>query len=353
MNKYRTNPIRIHLTIIISTILLASLPVHSQISINNEDFKKIFSPSGFHYYTEGTEGNFNIGNTGGPNVYDFTNISLQNLLISNNYEVSTIPELAKRYPETAFTFGDSPTTIEKNPVFLITPDTAYNTGQATLAPVLEFVHYRPHEVVIVFPATYGDGFSQQIEKFDTTFNSSGQVVSTDYSTSNEVTTADGYGILKLSGHQFNCIRVKKEHNGYGDKEYIYLTHEGATVLVGGVSLSSPDTGFVTGFGQVLLPSSVADARDKNELSFSFKLEQNFPNPFNPTTKIFYTITKSEFISLKVYDILGKEITTLVNEQKSAGDYEIDFDAKNLASGTYFYKLQSSDNLLVRKMVVLK
>ncbi len=340
-------------TIILLIIFLVPDISLSQITINSEHFKKMFSSPGFHYYTEGTAGNFNIGKTGGPNVYDFSNISLQNLLVSNNYEVSSIPSLVIRYPGTAVTFGDSPTTIEKNPVFLIGNDTAFTVGEASFIPSKRFVHYRPYEIIAVFPATYGQTINQQIEKFDTTFNSGGQVVSSDYSTSNEVTTIDGYGVLKLSGHQYNCIRIKKDHNGYGDKEYIFLTTEGATMLVGGVPISSPDTGTVSGFGQIILASAAADVQDQNELATTFGLKQNFPNPFNPVTKINYVLTKQEFVSLTVYGILGNEVSCLVNEEQQAGNYEISFDAKNLASGTYFYKLQTDGLIQVRKMIVLK
>jgi len=98
----------------------------------------------------------------------------------------------------------------------------------------------------------------------------------------------------------------------------------------------------------------------------FELSQNYPNPFNPTTKIRYTIPttpssshlvkgRSEvgFVSLKVYDILGNEIVTLVNEEKPAGIYEVEFNSTGVASGIYFYKLQSGSFVQTRKMLVLK
>jgi hypothetical protein len=71
----------------------------------------------------------------------------------------------------------------------------------------------------------------------------------------------------------------------------------------------------------------------------FALYQNYPNPFNPTTKIKFVIAKSTFVSLKVYDVLGKEDVTLVNEERPAGSYEVEMNAKGLPSGIYFYRLQ--------------
>ncbi len=76
------------------------------------------------------------------------------------------------------------------------------------------------------------------------------------------------------------------------------------------------------------------------LTFDFKLEQNYPNPFNSTTIIKYSIPKESVITLKIYNILGKEITTLVNERKSPGNYVVDFNASNLPSSVYFYRLQA-------------
>ena len=86
---------------------------------------------------------------------------------------------------------------------------------------------------------------------------------------------------------------------------------------------------------------------------TFLLEQNYPNPFNPKTKIRYQIPEREFVSLIVYNILGKEITTLINNVKLPGKYDIEFDGSNLSSGVYFYKLSAGNYTLVRKMSYLK
>jgi len=85
----------------------------------------------------------------------------------------------------------------------------------------------------------------------------------------------------------------------------------------------------------------------------FVLYQNYPNPFNPYTKIEFSISATEFVSLKVFDVLGKEVATLVNEEKSLGTHSIEFIASKLSSGTYFYKLQAGEKTEVRKMLLLK
>ena len=89
------------------------------------------------------------------------------------------------------------------------------------------------------------------------------------------------------------------------------------------------------------------------LPAEYKLEQNYPNPFNPKSKIKFQIEKSGHVELIVYDLLGKEITKLVNEYKSSGSYEVVFDGSNLSSGVYFYTLKSGAYVETRKMILLK
>ena len=90
-----------------------------------------------------------------------------------------------------------------------------------------------------------------------------------------------------------------------------------------------------------------------EVPGSYTLFQNYPNPFNPTTNIRFALTKQSNVTLKIYDNLGKEIATLVNEVKSAGTYIVDFNASNYASGIYFYKLTTNEFSDVKKMVLIK
>jgi len=86
---------------------------------------------------------------------------------------------------------------------------------------------------------------------------------------------------------------------------------------------------------------------------SYSLAQNYPNPFNPVTKINFAIPKQGFVTLKVYDMLGREVTKLVNEVKQAGTYSVDFDATRLSSGVYFYKLEAGGFVDTKRMVLVK
>ena len=85
----------------------------------------------------------------------------------------------------------------------------------------------------------------------------------------------------------------------------------------------------------------------------YSLSQNYPNPFNPVTKINYTIPKAGYVSLKIYDLLGRQVADLVNETKRAGSYTIDFNAAGVSSGVYYYKMISGDFSDIKKMTVIK
>jgi hypothetical protein len=103
----------------------------------------------------------------------------------------------------------------------------------------------------------------------------------------------------------------------------------------------------------LLFSLVTNAAQEKNKSFSFRLNQNYPNPFNPSTEIKYSVPEKGFVSIKIFNAIGNEITTLVNETKNAGEYSVSFNAAKLPSGIYFYRISAGRNTDVKKMILLK
>jgi hypothetical protein len=99
--------------------------------------------------------------------------------------------------------------------------------------------------------------------------------------------------------------------------------------------------------------SDVDNYPETYLPENFSISQNYPNPFNPETKIRYSVPQSSNVILKVFDVLGSEIETLVNEEKGVGTYEVNWSAENLTSGIYFYRLQAGDFVETKKMVLMK
>jgi hypothetical protein len=111
----------------------------------------------------------------------------------------------------------------------------------------------------------------------------------------------------------------------------------------------------SGMGIVYQPvSKITTVKNtENAIPATFNLYQNYPNPFNPTTTITYSLPKNNFVTLKIYDLLGREVTTLVNEEKHSGTYKITWNAQNIPSGVYFYRLTASEFSKVNKMILLK
>ncbi len=108
----------------------------------------------------------------------------------------------------------------------------------------------------------------------------------------------------------------------------------------------------------ILILGVKDGNNKNLIPNDYKLSQNYPNPFNPSTTIEYSIPTAgtslmKFVQLKIYDILGREVATLVNEEKPAGKYSVNFDASKLSSGIYFYRIKAGSFISVKKMILMK
>jgi len=153
-----------------------------------------------------------------------------------------------------------------------------------------------------------------------------------------VTNSNGDSLLELSEKDLALSTTN-----YYDGEYrIYIE---AFDEAGNYIIDSMDVAFKNG-------NPVSSDDDKHKL-YTFNLEQNYPNPFNPSTTINYQIPTLSIVSLKVYDVLGNEIVTLVNEEKPAGSYEVEFDAISLPSGVYFYRLQAGSFVETKKMVLMK
>ncbi|MBN8571612.1 MAG: T9SS type A sorting domain-containing protein [Ignavibacteria bacterium] len=117
------------------------------------------------------------------------------------------------------------------------------------------------------------------------------------------------------------------------------------------------TGFIAGDNSLLYKTTDGGAVSVHNISNTipehYYVSQNYPNPFNPSTKINFSIPKSGLVQIKVYDLMGRELQTLLNEFKVTGEYKVDFDGSKLASGVYFYKLITNDFIETKKMMLVK
>ncbi len=179
---------------------------------------------------------------------------------------------------------------------------------------------------------------------------------------------DEYTTGRFSGQQWNGFIVFN-HNGTSGNRYEHLLYDGYNNIFAPLTLTPEQgiriiswpggkTAFIAsqnGYLFAYAPNNSSSVEDNqiNYIRLQYKLAQNYPNPFNPTTNIQYRIPEREFVTLKVYDVLGCEVTTLVNEEKPSGSYEIEFNAEILASGVYYYQIKAGDFIQTKKMVLLK
>lgn len=139
------------------------------------------------------------------------------------------------------------------------------------------------------------------------------------------------------------------HSCYSaDLPYLGSIHE---IAIFNKALSDDEVAFLYSVGVNGFPTLVDNKN--TQLPKEFSLSQNYPNPFNPTTEISYTLTQSEQVKLTVYDLLGNDVATLVEEFQNPGEHHITFGAQGLTSGIYCYKLQTATGILTKKMVLMR
>jgi hypothetical protein len=325
---------------VLVTILVSSST--AQITIQQSAFSNLLTAgtSLYIHKSDSAPRPVNIGKQGGPTIYDLNGYAFQSTDISHVYSVGALPILAARYPAKAVVFGQTPETIEKNPVFLFSTDTLYVIGQASMMPQRQFMHMRPYEPMATFPVTYQAKRTYSHMHYDTTYNAAGSVVATLAFSGSDSVTVDGFGTLKILGRQFECLRVKLNHYTFSDKEFMYMTREGILLDIQMAS-TQRDTGVVQPESVTLLvPSALVGVEEAAQPPLDFALGQNYPNPFNPRTAISYQLLANSFVNLRVYDVLGREVATLVNENRMPGRYIVHWDASELPGGVYFCRLQA-------------
>ncbi len=126
-----------------------------------------------------------------------------------------------------------------------------------------------------------------------------------------------------------------------------------TVTSGADICADSIIGIIQGEGTICGGANSIESGKDEEIPKVFALDQNYPNPFNPSTTILFSIPQRGNVSLKIYDVLGNEVATLVNDEKPAGMYEVEFDASQLSSGVYFYRIITDSFIQTKKMILIR
>lgn len=199
--------------------------------------------------------------------------------------------------------------------------------------------------------TYQASLNREVVFYDFSMNVGDTVSRIVYHGTTHIITVNSKGTKNIFGQQLSYMRFFRDD--------IHSTGDGFYTIVYGIGLESyvgelmhyNCTGAIIDGKQYGVILNVANPN--NNIPALPSLSQNYPNPFNPSTTIEYAIPKSELVTLKVYDVLGREVATLVNEYKQAGMYKANFNASGLVSGVYFYQLSAGSYVETKKLIMMK
>ncbi len=303
--------------------------------------------------------NVQPGGAGANQNWNFSTITIFNDSTVLTYSVPSGTPYASSYPSA--NLAQYQQSASAYTYYQTSTSHILNYGAATT--VATVVNSDPQKVM-QYPFAYNSNFS---DNFLAQFTSAGATV---YRRGTINVSADAYGTITLpTGTYGNVLRTKQIqtivdssvisgfglvsttvlttyswYNGVNKFPVFQITNSAITTLAGTTYSKSVS---------ITKNQSVGINKISSEVPNKFNLNQNYPNPFNPTTKISFALPKTGLTKLTVFDNLGREIKTLVNEELNAGTYEISLDAAGLTSGIYYYRLSSGDNNSVKKMTLIK
>jgi uncharacterized delta-60 repeat protein len=272
-------------------------------------------------------------------------INTQEDFATIKYDSNGVQQWVRRYDGSGQDDEPKDIAVIKNGEVVVT---GFSTGASTGRDFLSIKYSSSGDTIWTrrFNGASGSGYD---EANSLTGDNDGNIYVTGYSEDNSF-SSNFYTIAYDSGGNKLWDEI---YNGTGsgddNAKRVSLDKDG-NIYVAGTSL-----GDSTGLDFALIKYSLVTTgiNDYKNIIQSFFLEQNYPNPFNPTTVISWQLPVRSHVSLKIYDILGREVTTLVDEVKPAGKYIMRFDASRLASGIYFYQLKAGGFINTKKMILLK
>ena len=270
----------------------------------------------------------------------------------NNYNFASGREgtITKDSAHFYFTVGDI--LVDNQPVdFVEIPDSVtFNTEEVLnnylVSNPFELTNNSSFQYSVQFGISDSISAANLLENSDNYVNFRLQLV--DVQTSEVLGNYDDVMYDEENIYQYSSQCYQVNTNGIGDRE-VYLRLITDNNFDPGYSLSE-----IYSLGNVLEKIAMKTKNyDGKQQVTEYELSQNYPNPFNPTSTINYQLPQTGHVTLKVYDILGKEVATLVDEQKAQGRYSVNFDASRLASGVYIYRIQVNDYVSSKKMLLVK
>ncbi|MBI4548141.1 MAG: choice-of-anchor D domain-containing protein, partial [Ignavibacteriae bacterium] len=205
--------------------------IGQSITVKQSHLEAFFNPGGsFQGYGADSINKINVGQIGGPHVYNFTNITFSPRPPTNVFWVFQVPKLSGHFPDSAITFGRSPDSIESNPVLLFAPDTLKGLGEVKIFPdTQKYLHAMPPELVALFPLTYPATWTYTGTAVETTYVGGVAIRTRDSLNASRTVTVDGYGTLIIPGYQLECLRIRYDvppPDTNSEEEIFFFTREG-------------------------------------------------------------------------------------------------------------------------------
>ena len=339
-------------------LISASITSFAQITITGNDVLNIFAVGNSTTIHQDTlQSMVDIGSPGGGNNWDFTGLQT-NLTV----DIESVDPASTPYSSDfsgadfcIYSMGYSQGFQADIWTYSAVNGFVDNMGSATTISALPgfvtTIQNDPDRHTFMNPSTYN---SQWMQTFTQSIYLNGSLITSSSVSLNAM--IDAYGTMTLpGGASYNALRIREETTIGGNTSvgYTFVTSSGAQVNVEANGSNPPSSGTITANSTSYNSALVTSVEQISGLPQNFELTQNYPNPFNPSTKIEYSIPEESFVQLKVYDILGNEVATLVHEEQSVGTYRADFSGSNLSSGMYIAKLQAGNFIQTRKMLLLK
>jgi len=230
------------------------------------------------------------------------------------------------------------------PSYAIALDIDFDQDIDVLASVCvlnQIILFKNNGNQVFTPTVIGNGFSRTLTVDTSDFDNDGDIdILAGIINSDRISWLENNGALVFTQHI-----ITSNYDGAADVYSIDLDKDGDSDVLGTAHFADQIKWWEN--------EGIVGIEDDAGFPTEFKLMQNYPNPFNPITTINYQIPELSFVTIKVYDVLGNEILSLVNEVKPAGEYEAEFIGKNLPSGVYFYQLKAGSFIKTKKMVLMK
>ena len=310
----------------------------------------------------------NVGNASGSsqiwtvpaNIFSDTTVRI-NISPANTPYASFFPTATNAQYSNNQAFPGNGNTATIYEYLRITPDTMWTLGAVThvTGPGLDTIYIeRVNYITAIFPLHYGEKFVEEHDSLNFGFGS--------YQVTTLTLNFDAFGTITFSDGTFNALRETQvgQTDTYisGSLSSSTITHDFSwlTKAHGDFSAFIDTSSQISGNVSVYQPLlnlvesySTAVNESPSNIPEKYELFHNYPNPFNPTTTITYSLPKNSFVTLTIYDLLGREVATLVNEEKHSGTYKVTWNAQNKPSGIYFYKITAGGYSKINKMILLK